>query len=187
VPFMAYSQALTKGVNIIRRNSNLVQGVRFPLEILPLTTVVATLIQNVIGIGVLVGVLAVIEGRIHLTALLLPLVFIPQIVFTLGLCYLMAVAGTYVPDVRETLRIVVRGTFFITPILFPSGRVPEEWSFLVDYNPLAVLVDSYRALILEGNLPSTSGAVYFIVVALVLFVAGFLVFNRTKHYFADLL
>jgi ABC-2 type transport system permease protein len=187
VPFMAYSQALTKGVNIIRRNSNLVQGVRFPLEILPLTTVVATLIQNVIGIGVLVGILAVIDGRIHLTVLLLPLVFIPQIVFTLGLCYLMAVAGTYVPDVRETLRIVVRGTFFITPILFPSGRVPEEWSFLVDYNPLAVLVDSYRALILEGHLPSASGAVYFILVALVLFVAGFLVFNRTKHNFADLL
>ena len=187
VPFIAYSEALTKGVNIIRKNSNLVQGVLFPVEILPVTAVVATLLNNIIGIGVLMGVLAALEQRVHLTALLLPLVMVPQLLFTLGLCYLMAVAGTYVPDVRETLKIVVRGTFFITPILFPSGRVPEKYSFLVDYNPLAVLVEAYRDLILEGRLPSPSGAIYFCTIALTLFVLGFVVFNRTKHKFADLL
>ena len=187
VPFMAYSEALTKGVNVIRRNSNLVQGVLFPVEILPVTTVVATFLQNIVGIGVLMAVLLVLEQRVHLTAFLLPLVFVPQLLFTLGLCYLMAVAGTYVPDVRETLRIVVRATFFITPILFPSGKVPEKYSFLIDYNPLASLVDAYRNLILEGKLPSGSGALYFSLIALVLFTVGFVVFNRTKHKFADLL
>ncbi len=187
VPFMAYSDALTKGVNIIRKNSNLVQGVLFPVEILPVTAVVATILNNIIGVGVLMAVLAVLEQRVHLTALLLPLVMAPQLLFTLGLCYLMAVAGTFVPDVRETLKIVVRATFFITPILFPSGRVPEKYSYLVDYNPLAVLVDAYRDLILEGRLPSGSGAIYFCTIALTLFVVGFVAFNRTKHKFADLL
>jgi ABC-2 type transport system permease protein len=187
VPFNAYADALTKGVSVIQKNRNLVQGVLFPVEILPATTVAATFLQNIIGIGVLMAVLAALEQQVHMTALLLPLVFVPQVLFTLGLCYLMAVAGTYVPDVRETLKIVVRATFFMTPILFPSGRVPEKYSFLVDYNPLAALVDAYRALILEGNLPSGSGALYFSVVALALFAVGFLVFNRTKHKFADLL
>jgi ABC-2 type transport system permease protein len=187
IPFLAYSQALTQGVNVIRRNSNLVQGVRFPLEILPVTTVISSLIQNTIGVGALMLALAVIEHRIHLTAFLLPLVIVPQVVFTAGLCYLMAVAGTYVPDIRETLRVVVRGTFFITPILFPAGRVPDDWRFLVDYNPLAFLVEAYRNLILEGKMPRGSGAVYFCAVALALFIIGFVVFNRTKHRFADLL
>ena len=187
VPFIAYSDALTKGVNVIRRNSNLVQGVLFPVEILPVTTVFATLLQNIVGIGVLMAVLAALEQQVHLTALLLPLVFVPQLLFTLGLCYLMAVAGTFVPDVRETLKIVVRATFFMTPILFPAGRVPEKYSFLVDYNPLAALVNAYRSLILEGKLPSGSDALYFSLVALALFTVGFVVFNRTKHKFADLL
>src|SRR3712207_6708864 len=153
LPFLAYSQALTQGVNVIRRNTNLVQGVVFPLEILPMTTVIISVIQSVFGVGALMLVLFVLEGQLHLTALLLPLVIVPQLLFTLGLCYLMAVAGAYVPDVRETLKAVVRATFFITPILWPSGKVPEDWSFLVDYNPLAVLVDSYRHLILDGELP----------------------------------
>ena len=187
LPFLAYSQALTQGVNVIRRNSNLVQGVVFPVEILPMTTVIMSLIQSMFGVGALMLVLLVLEGRLHWTAVLLPLVIVPQLLFTLGLCYLMAVAGTYVPDLRETLKAVVRATFFITPILWPTGRVPEDWKFLVDYNPLAFLVESYRRLILDGELPSAEAAIYFSLFALALFVVGFTVYNRLKHNFADLL
>ena len=187
IPFLAYSQALNQGVNIIRRNSDLVQGVVFPLEILPLTTVLTSLIQNVFGVVAVSLVFAGLEQRFNWTIVLLPLVMVVRLVFTLGLAYLMAVAGTYVPDVRETLKAVVRATFFITPILWPTGRVPEQYSFLVDYNPLAALVEAYRDLILGGQLPDAWGMAYFSIVALVLFVVGFVVFNRVKHNFADLL
>jgi ABC-2 type transport system permease protein len=187
LPFLAYSQALTQGVNVIRRNSNLVQGVVFPLEILPMTTIITSLIQSMFGVGALMVVLMVLEHRLHWTALMLPLVIVPQLLFTLGLCYLMAVAGTYVPDIRETLRALVRATFFITPILWPPERVPEDLRFLVNYNPLAVLVESYRRLILDGELPNAEVAVYFSLFAAVLFVVGLTVFIRFKDNFADLI
>ncbi len=187
LPFLTYSQALSRGVNVVRRNSGLVQGVVFPLEILPLTTMVASLVQNVLGVGALLVVLVVLGQQLQLTTLLLPLVLVPQILFTLGLTYLMAVAGTYVPDIRETLRAVIRATFFITPILWPAGRVPQEWSFLVDYNPLAVLVNAYRDLIIEGELPGLESAMWFSLFAAALFVVGLFVYNRVKHNFADLL
>jgi ABC-2 type transport system permease protein len=187
IPFLAYSQAVSQGVNVIRRNRNLVQGVVFPLEILPVTTVIASLVQSVIGVGALMAVLAVLEHRLHWTVVVLPLVLLPQLLFTMGLCYLMTVAGAYVPDVRETLRAVVRATFFITPIIWPISRVPEDWRFLVDYNPLAVLVGAYRDLILEGELPSSMSYGYFFLLSLALFVLGFVAFNRVKHNFADLI
>ncbi len=187
LPFLAYSQALTQGVNVIRRNSNLVQGVVFPLETLPVTTIITSLVQSMFGVGALMLVLLVLEHRLHWTVLLLPLVIVPQLLFTLGLCYLMAVAGTYVPDIRETLRAVVRATFFITPVIWPPERVPEDLRFLVDYNPLAFLVESYRRLILDGELPSAEAAVYFSLFAAALFVVGLAVFTRLKHNFADLL
>jgi ABC-2 type transport system permease protein len=187
LPFLAYSEALNQGVNIIRRNSNLVRGVVFPLEILPVTTIITSLIQSMFGLGALMLILLVLEQRLHWTALLLPLVVVPQLVFTLGLCYLMAVAGTYVPDIKEILRAVVRATFFITPIIWPVERVPENLRFLVDYNPLAFLVESYRRLILDGELPSAEAAVYFSLFAAALFAIGLTVFTRLKRNFADLL
>jgi len=188
LPFMVFAQAMNKGAVVIRSNSNLVQGVVFPMEILPMTTIVTSLIQSLFGVGALMLMLGVLEGRLpHLTVLLLPLVMVPQLVFTLGLCYLVATVTTYVPDIRETFRAFVRAMFFITPILWPTGRVPEEWSFLVDYNPLAYLVESYRRLILEGELPGLEGTIYFSLFALALFVVGFALYNRFKHNFADLL
>jgi ABC-2 type transport system permease protein len=185
IPFLAYQQALTQGVNVIRRNSDLVQKVVFPTELLPLATVLTSLIQNTFGLGALMFVLVLLEQRLHWTILLLPLVVIPQLLFTLGLSYLMAVVGTYVPDVRETLRAFVRATFWITPILWPAGRVPASLSFLVDYNPLAFLVGAYRHLILDGTLPGTMASIYFSLFAAAVFIVGFVVFNRVKHNFAD--
>ncbi len=187
LPFLTYSQALSRGVSIIQRNNNLVQGVVFPLEILPLTTIVASLVQTLLGVGALLVVLVAFGQPLHLTTLLLPLVLVPQLLFTVGLCYLVAVAGTYVPDIRETLRAVIRGTFFITPILWPTGRVPEDWRFLVDYNPLAVLVNAYRDLIINGELPGLESALWFSLFAVALFVVGLFVFDRVKHNFADLI
>jgi ABC-2 type transport system permease protein len=69
LPFLTYSQALSRGVSIIQRNNNLVQGVVFPLEILPLTTIVAALLQNVFGIGALLVVLVALGESLHLTTL----------------------------------------------------------------------------------------------------------------------
>jgi ABC-2 type transport system permease protein len=187
LPFLAYSQALNQGSNVVRRNSDLVQKVVFPLEILPLTTVITSLVQSVFGVGAVMLVLGVLEQRLNWTVLLLPLVFVLQLLFTLGLGYLMAVVGTYLPDIRETLRAVVRVTFFITPILWPTDRLPEDWQFVVDYNPLAFLVEAYRNLILDGELPGGMATLYFSLFTLVLVTVGLVLFNRVKHNFADLL
>ena len=185
LPFLAFSQALNQGVNVIRKNRDLVTQVVFPLELLPLTQVISSLLQNALGIGALLLVFVVLMQYVHLTIFLLPLVMLPQLLFTLGVSYLMAVCGTYVPDIREGLRAFVRGLFFITPIIWPAGKVPADYQFLVTYNPLAYLVEAYRQLILEGRLPFGEQAIYFCLVAVTLFVLGLALFNRVKHNFGD--
>lgn len=187
IPFLAFSETLNKASNSVRSNAALVQKVVFPLEILPLTRAITVLINMVFGLGVLILVVVLLEGRLRWTILLIPLLVALQLVFTLGLSYLFAVIGTYLPDTRETLRSFVRALFFITPIIWPAGRVPENLSFLVDYNPLAFLVGAYRSLVLEETFPDMSGALYFSVFSIVLLVVGFVLFVRVKQKFADLI
>lgn len=185
LPFLAFSESLNKGINSIKGNSGLVQKVVFPLELLPFTNAITSLIDKFFGVGALLLILLVLEHRWHWTVALLPLVVVVQLLFVLGLTYLMAVAGTYVPDVAEVMRPVIRGMFFATPILWPTGRLPESLSWIVDYNPLAYLVEAYRALILYGELPGLMSTVYFSLFAAALFVVGFAVFVRLKPGFAD--
>lgn len=188
LPFLAYSEAMGKCVNVIQGNSGLVQKVVFPLEVLPMSSAVSSFLDKLFGLGALVFVVALLERQFHWTLLLLPMIMIPQLLFNLGLGYLFAVVGTYVPDVKETLRAFVRASFFITPIIWPVDRIPEDSKLrlVVDYNPLAFLVQSYRDLVLEGQIPDLTSLMWFSLLAGALCVAGFALFTRLKKNFADL-
>jgi ABC-2 type transport system permease protein len=185
LPFMAYSEALSKGLSVIRSNAGLVQKVVFPLEMLPFTNAVASLADKLFSVGALIVVVFVVQHRLHWQVLLLPVIMVLQLLFTLGLTYIMAVIGTYVPDMGEVLRPVVRGTFFITPILWPPETLPENLRWIEDYNPLAYLVGAYRDLILWGELPGGLATLYFSLFSVALFVVGFSLFVRFKSGFAD--
>jgi ABC-2 type transport system permease protein len=185
LPFMAYSEALSKGLSVIRSNAGLVQKVVFPLELLPFTNAVASLADKLFGIGALIVVVFVVQHRLHWEVLLLPLIMVLQLLFTLGLTYMMAVIGTYLPDMGEVLRPVIRGTFFITPILWPPETLPENLRWIENYNPLAYLVGAYRDMILWGELPGGLATLYFSLFSAALFLVGFALFVRFKSGFAD--
>jgi ABC-2 type transport system permease protein len=187
VPYLAFSETLTKSMASIRSNTSLVQKVIFPLEILPLSRAVTVLVDALLGSIMLILVVALLVHRLEWTVLLLPALMAIQLLFTLGLSYLSAVIGTYVPDIRNSLHVLVRAMFFATPIVWPAERVPERFSFLVDYNPLAFLVAAYRDLILEGTLPDLSWTLWFCVFSGALCIIGFVVFVRVKQNFADVL
>lgn len=187
IPFLAFAEALGQSVRSIKGNATLVQKVVFPVEILPLSTAITGFVTNTVGLGVLISVVAVLEHRLHWTIAVLPLIMLLQLLFTLGLCYLVAVIGVYLPDVRETVRAIVRAMFFVTPIIWPASMVPDHLRFIVDYNPLAFLVGSYRDLVLNGEIPAAGAIFWFALVAVALFTGGFVLFVKNKQRFADLI
>lgn len=189
IPFLAYAETVNKCVGIIKTNAALVQKVVFPLQILPFSTAATAVINQVFQFGAL-AVLAVLLGNsLHWTAVLLPVIMIPQLLFYLGLGYLGAVVGTYLPDLQETLKAIVRATFFMTPIIWPVEKVAgrEYLSLIVDLNPLAYLVAAYRSVVLDGQIPEISSFLTFSLFSGALFVVGFVLFNHVKQRFADLI
>ncbi len=188
VPFLAYAQTVNKAVSVIRQNSTLVLKVVFPLEILPLSTAAANIIDQVFGFGALMVLAMALGQGFHWTVVLVPLVMIPQLLFVLGLGYLGAVVGTYLPDVQETLKAVVRASFFVTPVIWPASLAEERGlDWVVDYNPLAILIDAYRDLILLGRLPDLMHLSELTLFAAALCVVSYLLFLLARDKFADLI
>lgn len=188
VPFLTYADSLNKAVGTIRSNSSLVQRVVFPLEILPLSNALTAFISQFFGLGVLMVVASIWEGEVQWTVALLPLIMIPQLLFIVGLGYLFATIGAYLPDVQEALRAIVRASFFATPVIWPAERAYDAGlGFIVDYNPLAILVQGYRNLLLDGEIPDVVPTLGFLAFSTVLCVVGFILFNRLKQNFADLI
>lgn len=188
IPFLAFTGAINKSVGIIRGNANLVQRVIFPLEILPLSSTITNFVTNSVGLGVLVAIVFVLEQQIHWTLALLPALMVFQLIFTSGLSYLMAVLGTYLPDLKEVTQATTRAMFFATPIIWPPELAYENGlGFLIDYNPVAFLVLSYRDLALDGEIPALVPGLWWSLLAVALLVGSFALFVTTKKRFPDLI
>ncbi|MDQ3658176.1 MAG: ABC transporter permease [Actinomycetota bacterium] len=195
MPFSAFSESLTQSTNTIRRNSTLVRKMIFPIEILPLTTSVTSMADKLLGLGVLVAVLGFLGYvlqwpgyGLYWTLVLLPVFVLLQLLFNTGLSYLFSVIGAYLPDVREALRAFVRAMFFVTPIIWEAERVEgTKFEWVVRYNPMAYVVEAFRDVIINGEVPDGTSTFWFALLSVAVFVMGFVLFNRVKKQLADLI
>ncbi|MBA7638970.1 Teichoic acid translocation permease protein TagG [subsurface metagenome] len=187
LPWIAFEQALQRSATAITDNSNLVRKVVFPSEILPTYLVFSNFIHQTIALILFLGILFIIQNPPGIHALSLPIVFLLQIIFTLGLAWFLSSLNIFFRDTPHVLRAILMIWFFATPIVYPSSIVPGKLKFLIKLNPMSHLVDIYRALLLENHLPNLKGSLFFLLVALASFVLGYLVFKKTKQVFGDLL
>ena len=187
LPWTMFQESVQQSSNTIVTHANLVKRVVFPLETLPAAQVFAALGNQLFAtIALLIGILAVRQD-LQLTALWLPLLLIPQLLFALGAAWLIASLGVFLRDIAQGITLLLMAWMYLTPIIYPESIVPERFRWFLGINPFTSLVRSYRRVFLDGLPPDWRGLLYFSVVALVVFVFGYWWFARTRKNFADVI
>lgn len=187
LPWIAFSDGVLRSTTALTDNINLVRRVVFPLEALPVNLAFSALIQQLLGTIVLLMAAVLMQRTLHATALWLPLLLIPQLLATIGLGWLMASLGVFVRDMSQVNQLALQACFYLTPILYPENLVPPNYRWLVDWNPVAPLIRSYRRILLEGQMPDWRGLGFTLAFGVFCFVFGYWWFQRTKKAFADVL
>ncbi|KAM3114470.1 ABC transporter permease [Phormidesmis sp. 146-33] len=188
VPWTAFTTGLVQSSVSVIGQPNLVKKVVFPLTLLPLVPVLSAFVESSLGLMALILFVAFTSNTIHSTLWLLPLVWVPQLLLTAGLGYLMAGLTVFLRDIPQTIGVLVNLLFYVTPIVYPVSIIPTQIKPLVFWlNPLAVLVEVNRDLILVGevHLWTEWGATS--VVSLVIFCGGLWIYKRLRPAFADVL
>jgi lipopolysaccharide transport system permease protein len=187
IVFNLFSECLGKSPSIIVNNQNFVKKIIFPLEILPLVSILSALFQAFISFVILLVYMWFKTGGIPVTALLLPIGLLPFLVFLLGLMYWLSATGVFVRDIGQTIGIVTTGMMFVSPIFFPASSFPEKWRFLANYNPLTYPIEQTRDLLVFGQgLDITTWAIYLSWSCLFCWL-GFAWFQKLRTGFADVL
>jgi homopolymeric O-antigen transport system permease protein len=187
LPWIAFSDSVQRSTTSLTDNVNLVKRVVFPTEALPVNLALSAITQQLIGTVVLLAVALILEHTIHPTALLLPLMLVPQFLVTAGLGWLMASLGVFIRDMPQINQLTLTTWMYLTPIFYPENIIPPKYQWMVNLNPMAPLVRNYRRILLEGRAPDWRGLGVTMVFALVCFVFGYWWFQRTKKAFADIL
>jgi len=185
LPWNAFQEAIMRSTTSMTDNATLIKNVRFPAKIFPLYLTVSSLINELIGIGILVTAVLLKDHRVSPYLVLLPLVMVFQLIFTVGLGWLLAAIHVFFRDTAQIMGLVLTAWMFMTPIFYPESMVPERFSFLISINPMAYIIRIYRNICLEGRCPDVNGCLFFALVAAAALGIGYVVFTHNYHKFVD--
>lgn len=186
VPWFSHHDALHRCTTIIRNHGPLIRKVRFPGELLPAYVVLAETFHQGVRFLLLLLAAAVLGAwpSWHL-ALVIPVMLL-QILFTLGVGYLLSAAQVFFKDVQHLVGPVLMIWLFLTPIFYPPDVFPKPLSPILMLNPLSHLVGIYRQLILHHSLPHWGSVLIFATSSIVCFSLGWFTFRRHARQFPDL-
>ena len=187
ITFSIFSEVANSAPSLVLGNANYVKKVVFPLEILPLVRLLSALINAVFSLGVLFVGILIFNHFIHWTALLLPLIWLPMMMFALGCGYFLASLGVFVRDMGTIIGVLTTILFFLTPIFYPISAVPEPFRIFCRINPIAIFVEDARRVVLWGFFPDWPWFFFGMALSIAVLVFGFVWFMKSKKAFADVI
>ncbi len=185
VPWMFFANGLTQASNNLVENSNMLKKVYFPRLAMPISTVLAGVVDFVLAFVVLLGMITYYGITPTLNVLFLPLFLLLALMTSLGVSLWLAAMNVQCRDVRYTIPFLTQFWLFATPIAYPSSLLSEPWRTLYGINPMVGVVEGFRwALLGVDTAPGPIIAVSTIV-SVALLVGGAFYFRRMERTFAD--
>jgi lipopolysaccharide transport system permease protein len=185
VPWLIFSDSLSRSMGSLVDNAALITKVTFPVELLPVTSVLTGLLINGLAFIPLLGYL-LFQGYLSWFWICLILVLPVQILFSLGLGMLFSSACVFFRDLKELTSLILMVWFFSTPIIYPLSMVPDSFQKIIQTNPMYMLVTLYRDILILHRLDVKLLMVSFLV-AIIFYIMGSLFFARVKPGFGDVL
>jgi lipopolysaccharide transport system permease protein len=180
-----FSGALHAGTSVVVDNGDLVRHPGFPVLLLPLVSVTSHWLHFLLALPVL-GVFLFAAGILPGWPLLaLPGVMLVQFAFTLSLAYLLAAIHVFFRDTQYLLGVALLLGFYVSSVFYDISSVPPRFQDLFRLNPIALLIDAYRAILLRGQFPSALPLLALFGVALLLITCGAAGFYRASYQFAE--
>jgi lipopolysaccharide transport system permease protein len=187
LPWTFFSSSITFGVSSLVSNMSLVTKIYFPREILPLSAVLASMVDFFIASLIFVGMMIFYQVPLSASLICIPLLLLIQIAFTVGIVLCASAMNVFYRDVRFVVPLGLQLWMYLTPIIYPLSIVPPRFLGVYMLNPMASIIDSYRRIILLGEWPSFSYLVLGGAVSVVLLIAGYGYFKRSEAVFADII
>lgn len=187
VPFYFFSNALTQGSNSLLTNTNMVKKIYFPRLIVPLSAVLAGLVDFVLAFSILIVMMIYYGIAPTVNVLWLPAFLLLAWASAQGMALWFAALNAQFRDVRYIVPFLSQAFLFLTPVGYPFSEVPQNLQLLTAMNPMTGVVEGFRwALMGAGEVYGSMMAISS-VVGVVLLISGAYYFRRMEKKLADVL
>ena len=196
--------SLNESAGSLVTGGNLIKKVLFPAEVLPIVSVLANMVHFLLGLPILAGFLAyyaytgvppspdgaatIPAVELHFAELIwLPVVILVQLILTTGLALALSALTVHFRDMRDILANLLTFWFFATPIIYPMSERLGELRKWLNLNPFTHLAVSYQEILFYHD--NSFGHLKWLLVlggvSVVVFLAGYWLFDRLRDSFAE--
>ncbi len=187
IPWMAIQDSMSKGCTAITGQTNLVKQVVFPVEVLPVKGVIASLITQVISTALLFGYQLLRYGELPWTWAFWPVFIAVQSILMIGLSFLFSAIGVYFRDLKDFVQVFCTVGFYMMPIFYTLEQFPERYHWLLYINPFTYVIICSQDLCYYGRIEHPWAWGLFLVSSLVALGVGYRFFRRLKPFFGSAL
>jgi len=188
LPWTWFASSLTEAAGSLISGGNLIKKVLFPAEVLPIVSVLANMVHFFLGLTILVGFLIYYKHPPDALDLMwFPVVVFVQLIFTTALALILAALTAHFRDIRDLLANILTLWFFATPIIYPwTQENVRRFKWIFNLNPFTHLAISYQEILFfPGPIGHWRWLLALGAAAVVLFLAGYWVFDRLRDSFAE--
>ena len=187
LPWQLFSGALTGSANSVVNSASLISKVYFPRLVIPIASVMATLVDFSISFGVLLGLMAWYGISLRLAVVVLPLLVMLALTIALAVGLWAAALNVRYRDVRHVMPFVVQFWLLASPVAYSTSLITSPmWRAVYSLNPMVGVIEGFRWAVL-GSTPPSVLVVPSVLVTGVLLAGGLFFFRRTEASFADVI
>lgn len=190
LPWNYFAGCLNQTSNTFVSNANLFGKVWFPRLTVPVAAVINNLATLAVQSALLVGFYVYFLSRgaaisPTLSLLAMPLLLAQLAALGLGCGIIVSSLTTRYRDLVHLVAFGVQLWMFATPVVYPSSRIPERWSWVVTANPMAPVIEQVRHAILGTPGVAAADVAVSVSVTLLLLACGIVLFSRVERSFVD--
>lgn len=185
--FNLCSEVMSRSTTLILEHPNLVKQVVFPLETLPIVATLDALLHCLIAFVPLLVAYVIFHHSIPWSFVFIPLFLFPLTLFSMACSLSISALGVFVRDIQSFMGPFLTVLMFASAVFYPLGAIPLPFRQVMQFNPLALLIESARRSIMWGDPPDLGalGGVSLFALFFVLTASAF--FEKSKPAFADVL
>lgn len=185
IPWTFFTTVVNQSTGVIIANGNILKKVFFPRIILPVSVVASAAINFIISTVIILAFILFSGMGFSQYLLFYPVILAVQFVLSLGISFIVSSVTVYFRDLEHLINIALMMLFYATPIAYSSATIPETFKTIMYLNPMAHIIDAYRAIFYYQEMPNLINLGILFIVSIIITIGGYFIFNKLQKKFAE--
>ena len=185
IPWAYFTTVINRASFIMIENGNILKKVYFPRSILPLSLVTSETINFLVSCIIILAFIVIKGFGISRFILFFPLVLLIQYVLLLGIALIFSAVTVYMRDIQHFIGVVLQLLFYATPIVYSIDTIPENFRWILKWNPMTYIIEGYRAIFYNQTMPDLKSLGVLGIISIIILIVGYLLFNKLQKRFAE--